>query len=69
MFPFPSQIECVGSIESGLLAMAWSPDQDVVVFVTGTYCLIVCMEPRPGCSHVCYRYVLFDCLYGAQTRM
>jgi len=27
--------ECVGSIDSGILCMSWSPDQEIVVFVTG----------------------------------
>ncbi|XP_041368137.1 putative elongator complex protein 1 [Gigantopelta aegis] len=35
------EIECVGNVDSGLLAMAWSPDQDVVVFVTGADTLIL----------------------------
>ena len=29
------QIECVGSVDSGLRCMAWSPDQELVVFMTG----------------------------------
>ena len=31
------QLECVGSVESGLTCMAWSPDQEIVVFSTGLY--------------------------------
>ncbi len=29
------QMECVGSVESGLTAMAWSPDQELLVLATG----------------------------------
>ena len=29
------QLECVGSVDSGLSCMAWSPDQELVVFMTG----------------------------------
>ena len=29
------QLECVGSVDSGLRCMAWSPDQELVVFMTG----------------------------------
>lgn len=32
---FWGQIECVGSVDSGLKSMAWSPDQELVVFMTG----------------------------------
>ncbi|OUM66737.1 hypothetical protein PIROE2DRAFT_40576, partial [Piromyces sp. E2] len=27
--------ECVGSIDSGILCMSWSPDQEIVIFITG----------------------------------
>ncbi len=27
-------LECVGDVDAGLLAMSWSPDQEVVVMVT-----------------------------------
>ena len=36
-----SQVECVGSVSAGLEAMAWSPDQDLVVFVTGEQKLLL----------------------------
>ncbi|XP_064620717.1 putative elongator complex protein 1 isoform X2 [Lineus longissimus] len=35
------EVECVGSVESGLLAMSWSPDQEVVVLVTGQNTIIM----------------------------
>ncbi|KAJ7339624.1 hypothetical protein OS493_006029 [Desmophyllum pertusum] len=35
------QIECVGSVDSGLRCMAWSPDQELVVFMTGEETLIM----------------------------
>ncbi|XP_067016133.1 elongator complex protein 1-like [Acropora muricata] len=35
------QIECVGSVDSGLKSMAWSPDQELVVFMTGEGTLIM----------------------------
>ncbi|XP_048826491.1 elongator complex protein 1 [Brienomyrus brachyistius] len=36
-----SQLECVGSVDSGLTAMCWSPDQELVVFTTGQETIIV----------------------------
>ncbi|XP_073242058.1 elongator complex protein 1-like [Porites lutea] len=35
------QLECVGSVDSGLRCMAWSPDQELVVFMTGEETLIM----------------------------
>ncbi|XP_020621181.1 elongator complex protein 1-like isoform X1 [Orbicella faveolata] len=35
------QIECVGSVDSGLRCMAWSPDQELVVFMTGEETVIM----------------------------
>lgn len=29
------QLECVGSVESGLTSMSWSPDEELVVLTTG----------------------------------
>ena len=29
------QLECVGSVESGILAAVWSPDLDIVALYTG----------------------------------
>lgn len=29
------KLEIVGSVDTGIEAMAWSPDQDLVVLVTG----------------------------------
>ncbi|XP_078368242.1 elongator complex protein 1-like isoform X2 [Oculina patagonica] len=36
-----NQIECVGSVDSGLRSMEWSPDQELVVFMTGEETLIM----------------------------
>lgn len=33
------QLECVGSVESGLSSMSWSPDEELVVLTTG---LLLC---------------------------
>lgn len=35
------QVECVGSVDSGLRCMEWSPDQELVVFMTGEETLII----------------------------
>ncbi|XP_075929206.1 elongator complex protein 1 isoform X2 [Petromyzon marinus] len=35
-----AQLECVGSVDSGLTAMSWSPDQDVMVLTTGADTII-----------------------------
>ncbi|XP_067666360.1 elongator complex protein 1-like [Haliotis asinina] len=35
------QIECVGSVESGFTAMAWSPDLEVLVLATGDETLLM----------------------------
>lgn len=29
------QVECVGSVDSGLSTMSWSPDQELVLLATG----------------------------------
>lgn len=31
------QLECVGSVDSGLTSMSWSPDEELVVLTTGQY--------------------------------
>ncbi|XP_069486709.1 elongator complex protein 1 isoform X2 [Ambystoma mexicanum] len=36
-----NQLECVGSVDSGLAAMSWSPDQELVLLVTGQQTLIM----------------------------
>ncbi|XP_062827791.1 elongator complex protein 1 isoform X2 [Anolis carolinensis] len=36
-----SQMECVGSVDSGLSVMSWSPDQELVVLATGQQTLIL----------------------------
>lgn len=33
--PISDEIECVGSVSSGLLSVAWSPDQEFLVLMTG----------------------------------
>ncbi|XP_068032591.1 elongator complex protein 1 [Anomalospiza imberbis] len=35
------QVECVGSVDSGLSVMSWSPDQELVLLVTGQQTLIM----------------------------
>ncbi|NXG73414.1 ELP1 protein, partial [Baryphthengus martii] len=35
------QVECVGSVESGLSTMSWSPDQELVLLATGQQTLIM----------------------------
>ncbi|NWV00667.1 ELP1 protein, partial [Upupa epops] len=35
------QVECVGSVEGGLSTMSWSPDQELVLLVTGQQTLIM----------------------------
>ncbi|XP_065518260.1 elongator complex protein 1 [Lathamus discolor] len=35
------QVECVGSVDSGLTTMSWSPDQELVLLVTGQQTLIL----------------------------
>ena len=35
------QVESVGSVEGGLLGMAWSPDQELVVFTTAASSLLL----------------------------
>uniref|UniRef100_A0A8D0GW18 Elongator complex protein 1 n=1 Tax=Sphenodon punctatus TaxID=8508 RepID=A0A8D0GW18_SPHPU len=36
-----NQLECVGSVDSGLSAMSWSPDQELVLLATGQQTLIM----------------------------
>jgi len=31
------QVDCVGSVDSGLSTMSWSPDQELVLLATGIY--------------------------------
>ncbi|NWW75243.1 ELP1 protein, partial [Climacteris rufus] len=35
------QVECVGSVDSGLSIMSWSPDQELVLLATGQHTLIM----------------------------
>ncbi|CAJ0941109.1 unnamed protein product [Ranitomeya imitator] len=35
------QLECVGSVDSGIVAMSWSPDQELVLLITGQQTLIL----------------------------
>ncbi|ETE71760.1 Elongator complex protein 1, partial [Ophiophagus hannah] len=35
------QLECVGSVDSGLTAMSWSPDQELILLATGEQTLIL----------------------------
>nr|XP_046262675.1 elongator complex protein 1 [Scatophagus argus]XP_046262676.1 elongator complex protein 1 [Scatophagus argus] len=35
------QLECVGSVDSGLTAMSWSPDEELVVLTTGQETIIM----------------------------
>ncbi|XP_048451171.1 elongator complex protein 1 isoform X1 [Rhincodon typus] len=36
-----NQLECVGSVDSGLTGMSWSPDQELVVLTTGQETIIM----------------------------
>ncbi|KAI4885036.1 hypothetical protein NFI96_017717 [Prochilodus magdalenae] len=36
-----NQLECVGTVDSGLTAMSWSPDQELVTFCTGQETIIL----------------------------
>ncbi|XP_076005236.1 elongator complex protein 1 [Genypterus blacodes] len=36
-----SQLECVGSVDSGLTSMSWSPDEELVIFTTGQETIIM----------------------------
>eukprot|EP01104_Vermistella_antarctica_P000708 TRINITY_DN10832_c0_g1_i1.p1 TRINITY_DN10832_c0_g1~~TRINITY_DN10832_c0_g1_i1.p1 ORF type:complete len:1570 (+),score=437.99 TRINITY_DN10832_c0_g1_i1:251-4960(+) len=56
--------ECVGSIESGVLAMAWSPDYELVVFVTGKR-TVICMTQE---WDVVNEVSLFDKTFGDGTQ-
>lgn len=40
----PFQLECVGSVESGLTSMSWSPDEELVVLTTGQYVMYDCCK-------------------------
>lgn len=56
-----SQLECVGSVDSGLTSMTWSPDEELVVLTTGQSVILVCVEMLLLCSFVvdvsCYMQV------------
>ena len=48
------QVECVGSVSGGLRDMAWSPDQELVVFSTGTGSLLLMthqLDPSGDTEH------------------
>lgn len=36
-----SQLECVGSVDSGLTSMSWSPDEELVALTTGQYVILL----------------------------
>lgn len=41
------QLECVGSVESGLTSMSWSPDEELVVLTTGLW--LCCVSQYVSC--------------------
>lgn len=47
--PVP-QLECVGSVDSGLTSMSWSPDEELVVLTTGQYVIHM--------SKTCFTHIL-----------
>ena len=49
---FP-QVECVGSVESGLTSMSWSPDEELVALTTGWLTLSSVLAPTSG-HPTCY---------------
>lgn len=50
---FLCQVECVGSVDSGLRCMEWSPDQELVVFMTGWKILFMLMTFKELILLVC----------------
>ncbi|XP_068089818.1 elongator complex protein 1 [Hyperolius riggenbachi] len=46
------QLECVGSVDSGIVAMSWSPDQELVLLVTGQQTLIMMTKDFEPISEV-----------------
>ena len=50
---FLCQVECVGSVDSGLSCMEWSPDQELVVFMTGWKILFMLMTFKELILLVC----------------
>lgn len=47
--PVP-QLECVGSVDSGLTSISWSPDEELVVLTTGQYVIHM--------SKTCFTHIL-----------
>lgn len=46
-----SQLECVGSVDSGLTSMSWSPDEELVVLTTGESVILGCVLYCSGRLH------------------
>lgn len=44
MCNYVPQLECVGSVDSGLTSMSWSPDEELVVLTTGQYVIQMCTK-------------------------
>lgn len=44
MCNYVPQLECVGSVDSGLTSMSWSPDEELVVLTTGKYVIQMCKK-------------------------
>lgn len=44
MCNYVPQLECVGSVDSGLTSMSWSPDEELVVLTTGQYVIQMCKK-------------------------
>ena len=41
IYSYHIQLECVGSCDGGISCMAWSPDQELVLFITDDHRLIL----------------------------
>jgi elongator complex protein 1 len=48
-------LEIVGTVDSGIQAMAWSPDQEVVVVITGNFFYGIIDTLRPELIAICYQ--------------
>ncbi|CAB4001430.1 Elongator complex 1 [Paramuricea clavata] len=53
------QLECVGSVDSGLTCMSWSPDQEIVAFTTGQATIILMNKDFDPVSEVPIRSEIF----------
>ena len=61
-------MECVGSVESGLQAMRWSPDQELLILITGIVLMPLTLHLHFTGNSVCNQQ-LMNCIMGIKNML